>query len=545
MGFNGFELGAEGPLSTKKDARANGAKPGGASYLVNYRYSTLAVFNALGFDFGLGTAVPRYQDLSVKLDFPTVRAGRFSIFGLGGLSSLDLLGSEMDTTKAELFGDENMDMRSQYRTGVVGISHQFHLNSSTYYKLTVANSYTDQRVARDALSLENRQPYLLDENRHGQTKYSINGLITKKFSVKDFVTAGFSVDWSQFSLDQTRYDPSAKRYQPVLNQVDRSRLTQFYGQWQHRFTDRFVFNGGLHWQQFSLNKSQAIEPRLSLKYQLTSRQSIRVGYGEHSQLQPLASYFVQTPLTSNTYQLTNRQLGFTRSRHLALAYEQTLSPAWHLKVETYYQGIRQAPIEPGNRSFSFLNAGASFVLPDNDSLVNQGRGRNYGVELTLERFYQRGFYFLTTVSLFDSRYQGGDGVWRNTAFNGHYVVNWLAGQEFIVGKRANTFGLDWKLTTAGGRYETPIDYARSVQAGTAVYRNDAAYSEQLPAYFRTDLKLSYRINRRRLTHEMSLDLQNFTGHQNVFTRTYNSRTQHLATQYQIGFFPVPQYRILF
>ena len=553
MGFNGFELGAEGPLSKKEKAHTHGvapanskrATPGRASYLVNYRYSTLAVFNALGLDLGLGTAVPKYQDLSVKVDVPTGRNGHFSVFGLGGLSGINLLGSTMDTTKQDLFGDENQDLRSGYRTGIVGSSYQQHLNPTTYYKITVAASYTDQWVTTDSLSQRNRQPVRLDENRHAQTKYSINGIFTKKISVRDLFTAGFTIDWITFSLHQNRYKATTAGYQPVLSQSGQSRLLQFYGQWQHRFSDRLVVNGGLHGQHFALNNSRVLEPRLGLKYQIDDRQSARFGYGEHSQLQPLTSYFVQTPVADNAYRLTNTGLDFTRSRHLALAYERSLSANLHLTVETYYQGIRRAPVDPTNGSFSMLNAGASFDLPDNDSLVNRGHGRNYGVELTLERAYQRGFYFLTTVSLFNSNYQGSDGIWRNTAFNGHYVVNLLAGRSFRIGNRDNTFSVDWKLTTAGGRYETPIDYARSVRAGRAIYQDEAAYSEQLRAYFRTDLKFSYRINRRRLTHEISLDLQNFTGQQNVFTRTYNSRTQQLATQYQIGFFPVPQYRLLF
>ncbi|AUD04044.1 TonB-dependent receptor [Spirosoma pollinicola] len=541
MGFNGFELGAEGPLSKKDKARTGG----GASYLVNYRYSTLAVFNALGLDLGLGTAVPQYQDLSLKVDIPTGRNGHFSVFGLGGLSGINLLGSTMDTTKQDLFGDENQDMRSGYRTGIVGSSYQHHLSPTTFYKLTVAGSYTDQWVTTDSLSRQNWQPVRLEQTRHAQTKYSINGIFNKKLSVKDLFTAGFTLDWFTFSLHQNRYEPAAANDQSVLRQSGQSRLIQFYGQWQHRFSERLVVNGGLHGQHFALTNSRVIEPRLGLKYQLNDRQSVRLGYGEHSQLQPLTSYFVQTPATDNAYRLTNTSLDFTRSRHLALAYERSLSASLHLKVETYYQGIRQAPVDPTTGSFSMLNAGASFDLPDNDSLVNRGHGRNYGLELTLERSYQQGFYFLTTVSLFDSNYQGSDGVWRNTAFNGHYVVNLLAGRAFKTGHRDNTFNVDWKLTTAGGRYETPIDYARSVRAGRAVYHNEAAYSEQLRAYFRTDLKFSYRLNRRRLTHEISLDLQNFTGQQNVFTRTYNNRTQQLATQYQIGFFPVPQYRLLF
>ncbi|MGB0431412.1 MAG: carboxypeptidase-like regulatory domain-containing protein, partial [Bacteroidia bacterium] len=60
IGFNGIEAMAEGPL--KKGSRA--------SYLVNYRYSTLEAFKFMGISFGT-LAVPEYQDVNFKLNFPT------------------------------------------------------------------------------------------------------------------------------------------------------------------------------------------------------------------------------------------------------------------------------------------------------------------------------------------------------------------------------------------------------------------------------------------------------------------------------------------
>jgi len=51
-------------------------------------------------NFGTGSAVPNYQDLSFKFNFPTVKAGKFSIFGLGGKSDISFLGSETDFSKA-------------------------------------------------------------------------------------------------------------------------------------------------------------------------------------------------------------------------------------------------------------------------------------------------------------------------------------------------------------------------------------------------------------------------------------------------------------
>ncbi|NOT38584.1 MAG: HAMP domain-containing histidine kinase, partial [Saprospiraceae bacterium] len=41
----------------------------------------------------------------------------------------------------------------------------------------------------------------------------------------------------------------------------------------------------------------------------------------------------------------------------------------------------------------------------------------------LEKFYSKGYYFLFTTSIFESKYKASDGILRNTAFNGNYVVN--------------------------------------------------------------------------------------------------------------------------
>ena len=70
VGFNGFEAGAEGPLSSNKKS----------SYLINYRYSTLGALNAVGLEFVEG-GVPQYQDLSFKLDFQH-KNGKTSLFGI-------------------------------------------------------------------------------------------------------------------------------------------------------------------------------------------------------------------------------------------------------------------------------------------------------------------------------------------------------------------------------------------------------------------------------------------------------------------------------
>ncbi len=76
-GVLGAEANIEGPFSKKYKG----------SYHINYRYSTLDLFALMGFDIG-GSVTPKYQDVNFNFYFPTKKAGSFTLFGIGGISSL-------------------------------------------------------------------------------------------------------------------------------------------------------------------------------------------------------------------------------------------------------------------------------------------------------------------------------------------------------------------------------------------------------------------------------------------------------------------------
>ena len=228
-----------------------------------------------------------------------------------------------------------------------------------------------------------------------------------------------------------------------------------------------------------------------------------------------------------------------------MGYDRNLTEHLRIKAETYYQVLAKAPVEQRLSSYSALNAGSFLGIADADSLVNKGRGYNYGLELTAERFFNHGFYFLVTTSLFESKYKGSDGVTRNTAFNTNYVFNALAGKEFKVGSRGNTLAFNIKFTTVGGRYFTPINLEASRREGNTVYYEDKAFTDKQSAYLRADMKIAYRKEYRKSTLELAIDLQNFTNHQNIFSRYYDSRTGKIVTGYQQSFFPIPMIRYTF
>jgi hypothetical protein len=297
-----------------------------------------------------------------------------------------------------------------------------------------------------------------------------------------------------------------------------------------------------------LNKSYSLDPRASIRYQLRANHALAFGYGKHSQTQPLLTYFTKTLVDTfnQVYANTNNNLKMSEAHHFVLTYDWLLTENTRIKVETYYQFLNQLPVTQNPSYFSTVNFGADFVPIYADSLVNAGRGYNYGLEITLERFFNKGFYYLFTGSFYESKYRGSDLIWRNTAFNGNFVVNALVGKEWKVSKaKNNVFGLNLKVVYSGGRRFIPVDELASQQKGDVVYKELEAYTNRLPAFFRTDFKISYRQNAKKYTQEFALEIQNIFNTQNVLNQIWNPATGSLQTNYQIGFFPVPFYRIYF
>lgn len=539
-GFNGFEFGAEGPFS----------KNSKASYLVNYRYSTLGVFNALGLDFGTGSAIPLYQDLNFKVTVPSGNKGKFTFFGVGGLSEIDLKGSEAELNDDnDLYGSENVDSYPRYKTGITGVAYERTLSPKTYARLVTGISHTSERMKNDSLVRDDMQnvieKHLWNEASFNTTRYSANFLARTKFNRKNTLVSGVTVDVLDVNLYQRDIFANVSTDTVRLNVKDVTSLYQFHTTWKHRMNEHWSLQAGVHAQYYSLNKQWAVEPRTALQFVPGYGQHVfSVGYGVYNQAQNVTTSYVQTRQGDN-FILTNKDLGFTTSNHFVFTYDWHISEKMRLKAEAYYQDLRNVPIERNSSSFSVLNSGIAFGPVNEDSLVNKGFGKNYGIELTLERFFNDGYYYLLTTSLFNSRYEGSDGIWRNTAYNTGYVVNALAGKEWALKGGDKFFSVNLKVTTIGGPYLTPLNYELSKTRGRAIYEESKAYTVKQDPYFRIDVRFSFRQEFKRSTLEASLDLQNVTNHKNIFSESYNPRTNSVMTLYQQPFFPVPYVRFTF
>jgi hypothetical protein len=534
VGFNGFEIGAEGPFNRRKNS----------SYIINYRYSTLGVFHSLGIDLGTGNSVPQYQDVSFKLDFST-KKGKLSVFGIGGISYAEVLDKDRDTTKDNIYNSIKWRQDGYFGTnmGVLGISYLHFFDNSTYSKFSLAASTGGQDYKIDSIVVSDNTPFPWYRNNSNQQKYTLSYIFNKKFSSKDYLKTGWQIEHIVFDYRDSILNEH-HIFRTINNSEGSSDLIQTYAEWQHKFSDYLSINAGIHFQLFTLNNSNAFEPRFGIKWEMNEGESLSFGTGIHSQLQPMFTYFQETKLAGGGTVKTNKNLGMTKSNHFVLAYDKLFTQNIRLKIETYYQHVYDVPVEIRPTFFSLLNEGADFGVSSVDSLVNQGTGKNYGVEITLEKFYSKGYYFLVTGSFFESKYKGSDGIERNTAFNGNYTVNVLAGKEWTI-KSKNVFAFNVRTVGSGGKRYVPIDFTASQLSGETKYNESQAYQNRQKDYFRTDIKISYRINKKHVTHEIALDIDNIFNTKNIWQKYYDSKSNTIRTEYQIGLFPVPLYRITF
>lgn len=530
VGINGFELGAEGPISSNSKA----------SYLAYYRLSRLDLMKKMGVTFGM-VALPHYQDLCLKLNFP-LKKGNLSFFGLGGKSNIFYETTSSDEKDLVKFDNKNVDYLGYM--GTAGGTLSKPINGSTFLKTSLGFSYENPRAHIDSLNSNyNIFPYLKDNTN--KYKWSLNSHLSKKWGGNIHTKVGFWQDMLIFNYSNRRYiGGEANNYKDLLNISGNTLLSRVYNEWTINASEKFGIHTGLSAMYLFLNNSKAIEPRLGFSYEVNNKQNLNIGYGVHNKTQDMMNYYIQTKLSDGSYASTNKDLGFTRSQHWVLGYNWIPNENIRIKVETYYQYLDRVPVERKSSSFSMLNWGASYMPVLMDSLQNKGTGKNLGVEFTLERFFNDGYYYLLSTSLFDSKYKGSDGIERNTAFNNTYVANGLLGKEVVIQKN-HILSADIKFTWAGGKRYSPVDINASRIAGEVKYDDSQAYSKQFDPYFRIDIKIGYKLNSLNFSQEFTISIENLTNKKNLFTQDYNSKTQEVYNVYQLGFFPVGLYRINF
>jgi hypothetical protein len=560
FGLLGTEFLAEGPLS----------KNSKSSYLVMGRYSTLTIFQKLNINLGTD-AIPKYYDGAFKFNWILKNGGQLALFGMGGSSDIAIKISDFKEYTEDLYGEGDRDQYFGTSMITSGLNYKKSINEKTFISSTLAYSQENQNTRHEYLKGRKMNP--ADSTISYDEKYYMMGYgfqvqklsgytaVNHKFNKQHLIKAGLSFDLISMDFQDSclyNLDSLALGFETRWNYQGMAALIQPFVQWKWRVSDNMDVTAGIHAQYFTLTNSiSPFEPRLGWKYKMDNGQAVFAGGGLHSMIQPYYTYAYKVLPGQAMGPNSNMKMDFSRSAHSGIGYEKSFNKGFNIKTEAYYQYLYNIPVTVAPSSFSMINVGSGFSRLFVDELQNTGDGYNYGLELTVQKYFDKTFFFLFSGTVYNSQYRGSDMVWRNTSYNGNYVVNLLGGKEFKVGERS-VIGIGGKVTAAGGKRYGLVDVQTSTDMKEIIFQDSMFNDLQFRDYFRADLKISWRKNADRVTHEFGLDLVNILGTRNLLTLAYrppltpadftaqqNGTFLPYSEKTQLGFFPIFYYKIDF
>ena len=541
FGLIGSDVTFEGPIK----------KGSGSSFLVNYRNSTASILNDLGMIDVPGS--PHFQDAAFKITVPTKKAGVFSAFGLGGISNFSL----KDVTPFDWDSPGNTGLREDvsedfdkssmlFNTGVnhfISLGSGGYLNTSVSYSLENLEEDVVQHLQTNNTEQEGFNSAMDRSSVRLATEYS------RKINARNTLEAGtiFTVFMEKFDQEM-RQTPDGE-LETLLDFNKNIGNWRNYISLKHRFNEAITVTAGIQNNNVFFNEQYTIEPRLAARWQFNEKNAFNVGYGLHSTMETLHHYFANIEQPDGSFAQPNKNLGLMKAHHFVAGLDHYFTPNLLGKVEVYYQHLYDVPVASGaNSYFSTLNDRAEIEY---FALTNDGTAENYGVEVTLQKFFSNNYYFLLNTSIYESKYTGIDKVERNTRFNGNYVANAIFGKEFDgLGRKHNqTLGVNIRAFVGGGQKIIPMlrDENGNIAANPAnneYLDYSKAYQSDLEDLYMITLSASYKFERARTSHELFLNLENITNNKAKLTEYYDAgRADKVNHTTMFGLLPNLMYRV--
>ncbi len=499
LGVQGIDLASEGPISRKHNS----------SYIVNYRYSTLALIEKLA-DM---TESMGYQDLNFKLNFPTRRAGTFSLWGVG---LIDSVGAILEDPAEWKYLDDGLVSAAKLTSGATGLSHRYlFADGKSTLNTTLAATIQNTSIDEEIYDL-NSVGSPMSDMASDTSNFILTTALNHKFGPRHTNKTGITLTNIRYDMTFDYAELFGAPLQRYIDADGSTNLLSAYTSSKISIARTLTLTAGVSAQYLALSRKATIEPRAALRWQATPKSSFAVGYGLYGRMEKPDVYFVEDSAGGKP----NSSLGFTKSHHLMLTWAWRPSENLSLRVEPYYQYLYDVPVT-ADGAYSILNREMYYIT---EILVGRGLGRNYGVDLTLERYLDRGLYWMVTGSVYESKYRGGDGVWHDTRYNRNFAVNVLIGKEWTLGN--DVLGVNVKMSVMGGQRYTPVDESATLAHPDKEVQYDQArmYARQFSPQVFGDASISYKVNRRRVAHEFAVKTVNLTGTERYMGHKYNLRT---------------------
>jgi hypothetical protein len=528
VGTLGVDFASEGPLT----------KNSKASYLINYRYSFLEIAKKLH-AINMEKETLDYQDLSFKVNVPTTHAGTFAVWFTGLFDRFE--NDVPDVADRKTLWDSN-DSWSTQKSWAGGLTHTYRFRSGGTLTSNIAYTGAYQKLGINDYNDQMQQmPDML--GRSLSWNVIISTQHKHKFSSRYTMQNGFEHRHMDFCTWMDYIKVVGGPLYRVFESDGSTGLTRLYTNHKIALSQRLSTVAGINVMWFNLNNQVLVEPRISFQYKTSASSTLSIAYAMNSRKEAIDTYFVLN--TNSQEPNVNKDLGLTRSHHISASFAQRLGENAMLKIEPYWQWLFDVPVELGT-TYSVINH--SLFYQDR-ALVNKGAGRNYGIDLTLERYLKDGLYGMFTATLFKSEYRDAQGEWHHTRHDRGYITNILGGKEWMVGKsRKNVFGINGRLTLMGGDRYTPMvagtTYEEVAQRPDRTIPQDGAnpFSAQMNMNVGYAFSVKYTINKHHSAHHFILEylqMRSFQG------QTFDIHTHELVDQFTSLTFPNIAYRLEF
>ncbi len=505
VGILGLDAAIEGPLSKN-----------GASYVTNYRYSTIGLLSSLGVN--LGDEEIRFQDLSAHVYLPSGK-GHIKLFGIWGKSSN--LFEAKPAEEQEIFKDLfNIDYRNQ--AYVLGSRYTTPVGNKSIFKSGLAWSSLEASRTSEWED-PGSEDSIFDDDLVNQSKWSWNTQFAT--ILESGLTFKTGINFTQHRFEWKSYIDNDN----VKN--DQGTYIAPYATFLTRLGEKAGAELGIYGSYFSLNDGFSLEPRISISYPIQPKHRIYFYTGYQSQLfHPLI------------YRVQESKLPLQKTIHSGLSYQYIPSSSLYFKGEFYIQNYLDLILDnhSGQVSFNWFD---DVLLEPLDPTATKARA--FGTELSIQKFINNQWYFLVSTSWFKSEFQDQNESWQPSRFDNRFIFNGTIGKEITWSKENKNYilGLNLHGVTGGGLREPAIDVGESREIMKTVFDYSTGFSNQLDHFLKINFRIYYRINKAKRSSLLALDIQNLNNQKNASFHYFDPFLDQVNLNYQLGILPIISYKI--
>ena len=508
----------DGPLSKK------------TTFLASARRSYLQVlFKALDLPIR-----PNYWDFQFKSTTKINNKTTLSFLGIGAIDEFRFeVPKKATPEKIYLINSNPLINQNSYTIGAT----LKRLTDKGFYNISISRNSLDNQADK---YLDNQQP---DES---QKTFNLNSLETEnkiRFDVNNSygdwkLSYGLSAQYVEFdnNLFQISRQPIKDQQNNLVQEgvifkynreIDFLRYG-FFTQLGKRFLDnKLGISAGFrvdanNAQNGNNNLKDQFSPRVSFSYSLTDNINLSSSYGLYYRLPS----YTQIAYTDQMNKINPAE--YIKSEHLVGGFEFIPSSSLRLTLEGFYKKYNNYPISIQD-GISIANKGTEFGAIGNEPIIQDGRGRVWGVEFFAQQKLTSNFFGVLSYTFYRSEFSGLNGKFSPASWDNKHLLSTTLGYKF-----GKNWELGLKLRYQGAAPYTPYDMEQSrlnfTTLGTGIFNYSKVNSLRLPAFHAGDLRIDKKWNYKKTTIDLFLDVTNFYGSKSTgipsytFKRTDDNKT---------------------